>query len=99
VSRTRSSPSKQLAAFLDRYEPAIAARTRAALAILRKRLGTATELVYDNYNALAIGFGPSDRGGHRARLLAPLRRIVLVEPLGQLGEYVAALFDQQGKVR
>jgi hypothetical protein len=61
VSRTKSSPSRQLAGFLDKYEPAIAARTRAALAILRKRLGTATELVYDNYNGLAIGFGPSDR--------------------------------------
>ena len=29
--------------------------------MLRKRMPTATELVYDNYNALAIGFGPSER--------------------------------------
>ena len=29
--------------------------------MLRKRMPTATELVYDNYNALAIGFGPSPR--------------------------------------
>jgi len=55
------SPRNQLEAFLDRYEPAITARARASIAFLRKRLPTATELVYDNYNALAIGFGPSDR--------------------------------------
>ena len=28
---------------------------------MRKRLPGAVELVYDNYNALAIGFGPSER--------------------------------------
>jgi hypothetical protein len=61
VSRTNSSPSKQLAGFLEKYEPPIAAQARAAIAILRKRLATATELAYDNYNAFAIGFGPSDR--------------------------------------
>jgi hypothetical protein len=61
VPRTHLSPAKQLAGFLDKYDPAIAAKARATLALLRKRLPTATELVYDNYNALAIGFGPSDR--------------------------------------
>jgi len=61
VPRTSSSPRKQLNGFLNRYEPAIAARARASIALLRKRLPTATQLVYDSYNALAIGFGPSDR--------------------------------------
>jgi hypothetical protein len=28
---------------------------------MRKRYPTALELVYDNYNALAIGFGPTER--------------------------------------
>ncbi|HVS89817.1 MAG TPA: hypothetical protein VHF01_16550 [Candidatus Acidoferrum sp.] len=28
---------------------------------MRKRLPGALELVYDNYNALAVGFGPTDR--------------------------------------
>jgi hypothetical protein len=28
---------------------------------MRKQLPTAVELVYDNYNALAIGFGPTER--------------------------------------
>jgi hypothetical protein len=32
-----------------------------ALAKMRARLPGAVELVYDNYNALAIGFGPTER--------------------------------------
>jgi hypothetical protein len=51
----------QLAEFLARYDDAIAARAELALRKLRRRLRGATELVYDNYNALAIGFGPTER--------------------------------------
>ncbi|HEX8172260.1 MAG TPA: hypothetical protein VF824_17120 [Thermoanaerobaculia bacterium] len=50
-----------LDAFLARYDPEIAATARAARAKLRKLLPGAFELVYDNYNALAIGYAPSDR--------------------------------------
>ena len=81
--RTNSSPGRQLASFLGKYDPAIAARARASIALMRKRLSTATELVYDNYNALAIGFGPSDRaseaifsiGGSRAPVTGRRRRL------------------------
>jgi hypothetical protein len=55
------TPAQQLAACLAKFEPRVAAAARAALSRLRKRLPGALELVYDNYNALAIGFGPSDR--------------------------------------
>ncbi len=34
---------------------------RRALAKMRKRMPNAIELVYDNYNALVIGFGPNER--------------------------------------
>lgn len=54
-------PDAQLAAFLSRFEPAVAKQARAALASVRAQLPGATELVYDNYNALAIGFGASER--------------------------------------
>jgi hypothetical protein len=54
-------PAQQLKVFLAKFEPRVAASARSALARLRKRLPGATELVYDNYNALAIGFGPSDK--------------------------------------
>jgi hypothetical protein len=55
------SAAQQLAGFIAKYTPAIAAVARAALAKMRKRLPGAIQLVYDNYNALAIGFGPSER--------------------------------------
>lgn len=60
---TLPSPTAQLATFIARYTPAIARRARAVLAAMRRRLPGATELVYDNYNALVIGFGPTDRTG------------------------------------
>ena len=59
--KAEKTPAQQLAAMLARFEPAVAAVARAALSQMRKRLPGAVELVYDNYNALAIGFGPSDR--------------------------------------
>jgi hypothetical protein len=55
------SPEDQLAGFLAKYTPEIAARTRAILEKMRARLPGTFELVYDNYNALAIGFGPTER--------------------------------------
>jgi hypothetical protein len=55
------TPAQQLRSFLAKFEPRVAASARVALARLRKKLPGAIELVYDNYNALAIGFGPSDR--------------------------------------
>ena len=55
------TPSQQVAGFIARFDPAIAKLARAARAGLRKRWPTALELVYDNYNALAIGFAPNER--------------------------------------
>jgi hypothetical protein len=55
------SAEGQLAGFLDKFTPEIAASARLILAAMRARLPGAVQLVYDNYNALAIGFGPSRR--------------------------------------
>jgi hypothetical protein len=55
------SPEKQLAGFMARYTPEIQALAQEVLARMRARLPGAIELVYDNYNALVIGFGPSER--------------------------------------
>jgi hypothetical protein len=55
------SPDRQLNRFLAKYTPEVAAVARAALVRMRKRLPGAVELVYDNYNALAIGFGPNEK--------------------------------------
>lgn len=56
-----TSAERQLDGFLDKYSPAVRDLARRILARMRKRLPRAWRLVYDNYNALAIGFGPSDR--------------------------------------
>jgi hypothetical protein len=55
------SPGKQLSGFISRFDPAIAKTVRTARTLLRKRFPTAVELVYDNYNALALGWGPTER--------------------------------------
>jgi hypothetical protein len=55
------SPRAQLSSFISKFSPDIAAQARAVLSELRTRLPGAIELVYDNYNALAIGFGPTER--------------------------------------
>ena len=54
---------KQLDGFIDKFTPEVAAVTRALLAKMKRRLPGAQILVYDNYNALAIGFGASDKVG------------------------------------
>ena len=60
-TRPVESPAKQVAGFIAKFDPAIAKLTRSARTIIRKRFPTAIELVYDNYNALAIGYSSSER--------------------------------------
>ena len=55
------SPSKQLDSFLAKYNPTIAALARRVLTKMRKLLPGSLEMVYDNYNALVIGFVPNER--------------------------------------
>ncbi len=57
------TPQAQLEGFIDKFTPEVAAQARRALAMVKARLPGATMLVYDNYNALAIGFGANDRVG------------------------------------
>jgi hypothetical protein len=55
------SPQAQLDGFIAKYAHGVGATAHAALAKMRARLPGAVQLVYDNYNALAIGFGPTER--------------------------------------
>ena len=55
------SPQQELDGFLDKYLPDIAAQARVCLTTLRARLPGAVQMVYDNYNALVIGFGPTEK--------------------------------------
>jgi hypothetical protein len=66
----------QLDGFIDKFTLEVAALTRALLAKARARIPGAQIIVYDNYNALAIGFGPSDKAGQAILSLAVMPRWV-----------------------
>jgi hypothetical protein len=55
------SPARQLADLIGRFDPGVARVVRASRRALHKRLPTAIEQVYDNYNFLAIGFCSTER--------------------------------------
>ncbi len=55
------SPETQLIAFMGKYTPEIQSVAEAALAKMRTLVPGAIELVYDNYNALVIGFSSTER--------------------------------------
>jgi hypothetical protein len=62
ATATKSADAEgQLRNFIHKFEPEHQAIIRAARKALRKRFPTATELAYDNYNFLVIGFGPNER--------------------------------------
>jgi hypothetical protein len=52
---------QQLESFIARFTPEVAAMARKAFAWMRRKYPRATVLVYDNYNALAIGFGSTEK--------------------------------------
>ena len=60
--------------FVAKFDPPIARVLRQARSALRKRFPTAVELVYDNYNALAIGWGPNERASEVIVSLAGFAR-------------------------
>jgi hypothetical protein len=61
LAKIMTGVEKQVAEFIAKFDPAVAKVARSARAILRKRYPTAIELVYDNYNALAIGYSPTEK--------------------------------------
>ena len=67
---------RQLDSFIDKFTPEVAALARALLARMKARIPGAVLLVYDNYNALAIGFGPNQRAGQAILSLAVMPRWV-----------------------
>jgi hypothetical protein len=83
----KMTPKQQLDTFLAKYSSEVAKTARRALIIMRKRLPGAVEIVYDNYNALAIGFGPSERASEAIFSIALYPR------------YVSLFFLQGAKLR
>ncbi|HXY10245.1 MAG TPA: hypothetical protein VEI52_20550 [Terriglobales bacterium] len=58
VARSQVSDDGEipLQGFIGKFDPSHQAIIRAARKVLRRRLPTATELVYDNYNFFMIGY-------------------------------------------
>lgn len=52
---------QRFAAMLAEFKPNVAAQAAEMVAWMRTLLPTATVMVYDNYNALAVGFMPNTR--------------------------------------
>src|SRR6516164_6333790 len=61
ASKSTASPEDQLATFIAKFTPENQTFIRSVRKALRKRLPTANELVYDNYNFFVIGYGTTDR--------------------------------------
>lgn len=55
------TPVKQLDGFIDKFDDEVAGVARKALKKMRTRYPNANILVYDNYNALAIGLAPGEK--------------------------------------
>jgi hypothetical protein len=70
------SPQDQLAGFLAKYTPEVAAEAVAALERLRPHVPGAVEMVYDNYNALVVGFGATERASEAVLSIAVMPRWV-----------------------
>ncbi|HEY8003411.1 MAG TPA: DUF1801 domain-containing protein [Phenylobacterium sp.] len=65
--------------FIEKFTDELADQIRGARAEMRRRLPDAFELVYDNYNALAIGYGFTEKTGQAVFSLACFpRRVSLV---------------------
>src|SRR2546422_5935853 len=58
VRQKSADAEKQLKRFISKFGPAHQTLIRAVRRALRKRLPTANEFVYDNYNFFVIGYGP-----------------------------------------
>ena len=56
-----ANPEEQVKSFIDKFEPKNQKLIRSVRKALRKRLPTAHELVYDNYNSFVIAYGPTER--------------------------------------
>lgn len=61
ASQADATDEQQLAGFIKKFDSKNAALIRSVRKVLRKRLPTANELVYDNYNFFVIGYCSTER--------------------------------------
>jgi hypothetical protein len=61
TSQSAATGERQLAGFINKFDSKNAALIRSLRKALRKRLPSANELVYDNYNFFVIGYCSTER--------------------------------------
>jgi len=61
VPKTTPDAEKQLQGFIEKFEPKHQALIRAMRKALRKRMPSANELVWDNYNFLVVAYSATER--------------------------------------
>ena len=88
-----------LDALIDRYSPEVAALGRALIARMRARVPQANALVFDNYNALGVGFAAGETAPQvlLSVVLYP-RWVSLFFFKGRLLDDPAGLLDGDGKI-
>jgi hypothetical protein len=94
---TAASPAKaekQLAGFIAKFDPEVASFIHNVRAALRRRMPTAFELVYDNYNFFVIGYSSTERASDCILSLAADANGIQL-----MFYYGATLPDPQGLLR
>jgi len=73
-----AAPSAQVESFLAKYTPEMATAAKTSRAKMRKRVPGGVEFIYDNYNALVFGYGPTERPSEAVLSLAIMPQWVTV---------------------
>jgi len=71
-----TSPAVQIEQFLSKYTPALATDARRMRSKMQRIVPGGFEFVYDNYNALVFGYGPTERPSEAVLSLALMPRWV-----------------------
>jgi hypothetical protein len=61
LDRVVEDAKRELKTFIEKFAPKDQRLIRAVRSAMRKRLPTANELVWDNYNFFVIGYSPTER--------------------------------------
>src|SRR6266550_1918794 len=76
--KSDAAPSTQIESFLAKYTPEMVTAAKASRAKMRKRVPGGVEFIYDNYNALVFGYGPTERPSEAVLSLAVMPQWVTV---------------------
>jgi hypothetical protein len=61
LARTADDIEKEIKTFIDKFDTPHRTLIRSARKAMRRRMRTACELIYDNYNFFVIGYSPTER--------------------------------------